>query len=139
MVKMEKILFAPPAILNAFTAVQRLYPDLLTVSYDEEMRWLYQLKDGSAPNFEGKVDVAVLEAGADALTQVPVCFYAMEVTLPDTLNMLWQGFGKETVDPDGYLERPFLFFDKGTNRLDVWKWFEAQHSEFSVAKGGINQ
>lgn len=32
------------------------------------------------------------------------------------------------------IEEQFLHFPVGTNREDIWHWFEAQNSEFSVAK-----
>lgn len=51
----------------------------------------------------------------------------------DDLQELWGQLGNVPVDVDGYLEAPFLHFAVGTDREDVWHWFEAQHPDVSVA------
>ena len=49
-----------------------------------------------------------------------------------TLHHLWKQLGDIPVGDDGATEEPFLHFDEGTDREDIWHWFEAQNPDFSV-------
>lgn len=50
-----------------------------------------------------------------------------------TAQYLWTEFGDTPVDDDGNIEEPFLNFGKGTDREDIWDWFEHEF-DVSVAK-----
>ncbi len=39
-------------------------------------------------------------------------------------KVLWEAFGNIPIDEDDYIEEPFLHFDVGTDRFDIWLWFE---------------
>lgn len=47
---------------------------------------------------------------------------------------LWQALGDRPVDDDGRLEEPFLQFPIGTDREEIWHWFEQSCPGFSVAE-----
>lgn len=37
---------------------------------------------------------------------------------------LWDEFSEIPVDNDDCIERPFLHFKAGTDRFEVWRWFD---------------
>lgn len=45
--------------------------------------------------------------------------------LPDLLR-LWDAFGNTPIDENDRLDEPFLHFERGVAREDVWRWFEAK-------------
>lgn len=46
------------------------------------------------------------------------------------LESLWAEFGDIPMDPDTEkIDAPFLFFDTGTEREDIWHWFDEKHSK----------
>jgi hypothetical protein len=50
--------------------------------------------------------------------------------IPVTVDMLdykilWEKFGDIPIDEDGCIEEPFLDFEKGDDREEIWHWFEA--------------
>ncbi|AMM43581.1 hypothetical protein FDG95_gp410 [Pectobacterium phage vB_PcaM_CBB] len=51
----------------------------------------------------------------------------------DELLKLWQQFSTVSVNDDDEIEESFLHFEKGTDRLEVWKWFENQNPDFKVS------
>lgn len=74
---------ATPEIQAAFDEVKKFFPDLQEVHYGEDLRWCYRLRSGQAPIFpKGRVDVYLLEQGADSLTCVPVTFFEDRPDLP---------------------------------------------------------
>jgi len=46
--------------------------------------------------------------------------------------LLWDSLGKISVSGDA-IEEPFLHFSAGTDRFDIWAWFESECPEFSAA------
>lgn len=51
------------------------------------------------------------------------------------LQRLWKRLGDVPVTEDGqFLDERFLQFEKGTDVITVWHWFEDQHPDFSVAR-----
>lgn len=46
------------------------------------------------------------------------------------LEELWQDFGDIPMDPETEcIEEPFLMFQPGTCRYDIWHWFDERHSK----------
>lgn len=46
------------------------------------------------------------------------------------LEKLWKQFGDLPMDPDTEkIEEPFLSFPAGTDREDIWHWFDERHSK----------
>ncbi|MFD3435261.1 hypothetical protein [Alteromonas macleodii] len=39
-------------------------------------------------------------------------------------EILWGVFSDVTTNDDDYIEQPFLHFDVGTERFEIWLWFE---------------
>jgi hypothetical protein len=134
---LNNIVSAPSAVINAFAGVQRQFGDVMTVSYDSDLRWNYQLADGTSPDFLGKVQVDVLEHGADAVTRTEVVYYREDLTLKEVIIALWQALASVPVNDKDEIERQFLFFHKGDHKFLIWKWFEEAHPDFSVAAGGF--
>ena len=45
------------------------------------------------------------------------------------LEQLWECFGDITVDTDDNIDVDFLVWEKGTDRFDIWHWFDEEHSK----------
>lgn len=52
---------------------------------------------------------------------VDVCQYRYRIA-----KTLWQQLGNVPVNDDGELEEAFLHFESGTDREDIWSWFEEE-------------
>ena len=39
-------------------------------------------------------------------------------------NKLWEKFGDIPINKDEEIEEDFLHFKKGTDRFEIWHWFE---------------
>jgi hypothetical protein len=50
------------------------------------------------------------------------------------LEELWKEFGNVCVDNNDRIDTKWRGFKKGTSRFEVWRWFEDQSKDFSVAK-----
>lgn len=50
------------------------------------------------------------------------------------VKALWVEFGNVPVNHDGDLQAPFLHFAAGSDREDVWQWFDRQLPEVTVAQ-----
>ena len=48
------------------------------------------------------------------------------------LQELWDRLGDTPIDSRDCIEVSFLHFPVGTNRYEIWYWFEEQNPEFSV-------
>ena len=44
----------------------------------------------------------------------------------DKLQKLWEEFSEIPIDDKDRIEKPFLHFEAGTYRFDVWHWFDEQ-------------
>ena len=75
----QKTKIIPFAVKKAFEHVKSIYPAVTQVAFDEDQRWLYSDASGDAPDFEGKVNVDLLELAADALDYFPVTFTEDEI------------------------------------------------------------
>lgn len=63
------------AVELAFQDVKRHFPDVVTVSFDEEACWQFADSEGNAPIFEGTdIDTSLLEDAANTVIAVPVSF-----------------------------------------------------------------
>ncbi len=45
----------------------------------------------------------------------------------ETLERFWDIFGNTPVDDDGIIQESFLWWRKGTNREDIWHWFDERY------------
>lgn len=45
------------------------------------------------------------------------------------LEKLWNDLGDIPINENEEIEEPFLFFDEGTLREDIWKWFDENYSK----------
>lgn len=50
----------------------------------------------------------------------------------DELKELWNLLSDVPVDADGCLDEEFIGFEKGTDRLDVWLWFDRHYEGGAV-------
>lgn len=50
------------------------------------------------------------------------------------LTDLWEKFGNIAINNNDEIESQFLHFEKGTDRFEIWHWFEEQNPRFSVGK-----
>lgn len=41
-----------------------------------------------------------------------------------TLPQLWEKFSEIPIDNDDCITEPFMFFEAGTYRFDIWHWFD---------------
>lgn len=49
-----------------------------------------------------------------------------------TLIELWDLFGDIPIDRNDKIEQKFLSFPIGSDRFDIWAWFETQNPEFKI-------
>lgn len=47
---------------------------------------------------------------------------------------LWELLGDTPINDDGEIDEPFLTFPIGTQREEIWHWFEDTFPGFSVAE-----
>jgi hypothetical protein len=50
----------------------------------------------------------------------------------DAASLLWHFFGDTPIDENECIDEPFLHFDTGTDRFDIWHWFE-DYFDVSIA------
>jgi len=50
------------------------------------------------------------------------------------LKELWKELGDIPINDDEEIDVPFLDFEKGTDRYEIWHWFEEQNEDFIVGK-----
>ena len=44
------------------------------------------------------------------------------------IKKLWQKLGDIPIDKDENIEETFLHFNIGTNRFEIWHWFEEEYN-----------
>lgn len=64
--------------------------------------------------------------------KLPLSYFAEKADLASA-QVLWFELGNVPVDEDANLDEEFLWFEKGTDREEVWHWFE-EHYDLSVAE-----
>lgn len=83
-----------------------------------------------SPLYESKVEgykFECLECDED--------FYGFEQYDDDSLKRLWEEFGDVPIDydrpdyPDGVIENDWYIFKAGTERMEIWHWFDKYHSK----------
>lgn len=42
----------------------------------------------------------------------------------EKLKKLWEDFSEIPIDNNDCIEKPFMHFEVGTYRFDVWHWFD---------------
>lgn len=47
--------------------------------------------------------------------------------VPEALEMFWDELGNVPVNDDGILQESFLWWPKGTDREDIWHWFDEKY------------
>lgn len=53
-----------------------------------------------------------------------------ETGIPDEqLKLLWVYFGDVPMNEQEEIEEPFLGFEAGTDRMDIWHWFDEHYSK----------
>lgn len=45
------------------------------------------------------------------------------------LEAFWAELGNIPQNENDEIDEPFYFFEKGTERMDVWQWFDRKHSK----------
>lgn len=48
-------------------------------------------------------------------------------------KLLWERLGNISIDDNENIDEPFIFFEKGTDRFEIWHWFE-EHYNVSIAE-----
>ena len=89
------------------------------------------------PKKENAVHIAVVGMEKGALDRKEIALLLDALTNIDTLaerdahlEELWADFGNAPMDPDTEkLEADFHIFPEGTDREDVWHWFDERHSK----------
>lgn len=84
----------PDAVVTAFWHVKAAFPEVTQVTYDEEGRWLFTDATGNAPDFEGCIDVGLLEAAAESLTTLPITLTWVEIRKQSESNNLFAPWGE---------------------------------------------
>lgn len=47
----------------------------------------------------------------------------------EVLEFLWERLGEIPVNDDGEIEEDFMGYEEGTNREDIWSWFDENYSK----------
>ena len=47
--------------------------------------------------------------------------------VPEAMETFWDELGNVPVDDDGILQESFLWWPKGTDREDIWHWFDDKY------------
>lgn len=42
----------------------------------------------------------------------------------EELNLLWSRLGQISINADDEIEEDFYFWEKGTDRFEIWHWFD---------------
>lgn len=126
----------------ALRHVNSVYPEVTQVFYGADGCWLFCDEEFEAPNFKipGQIDIGLLEDAADAADADKgfPCAYRL-LTLAD-YYAYWDMLSDIPVADvhdefeDCAIEQPFLHFPAGTDREEIWHWFEAQHPDFVVGE-----
>ena len=128
------------AVQKALRHVNRHFPEVTQVFFGADGSWLFCDEDFNAPNDKDNIlDTWLLEDAADAAEEHKgfPCAYRL-LTLRDYYRW-WDQLGDIPVSEGkgdveaGAIEQPFLHFPAGTRSEEIWRWFEAQHPDFSVS------
>ncbi len=118
----------PSAIVKALHAVREAFPDVDRVRFDRDLRWRFMSKDGSAPDFMGKIDVGLLEDAADAVgdmgVDLPLTFQ-MPLASPSAQDKLtWTNDDAREADAEGW---NIFSVERGEGHdFDLERWDEAE-------------
>ena len=52
----------------------------------------------------------------------------------NTLKELWGKLGDIPINDNEEIDEDFLHFKKGTDRYEIWRWFEEQNEDFIIGK-----
>ena len=55
----------------------------------------------------------------------------MQAVNPHTdreIEQLWQSFGNTPITDSDETDAPFLHFETGTDKFEIWHWFDANHT-----------
>jgi hypothetical protein len=55
------------------------------------------------------------------------------------LKKLWELFGNVPIDDDENIDIDFADWEKGTYRMDIWHWFDEEHSKGVAWLSGIGK
>lgn len=58
---------------------------------------------------------------------------------PEALETFWNELGDIPVDDDGIIQESFLWWPKGTDREDIWHWFDGKYPGGVVNLMGIGE
>lgn len=62
-------------------------------------------------------------------------FYFFEQYNDSRLEKIWEDFGDVLIDydnedyPDGIIEEDWFIFEAGTDRMEIWHWFDEHYSK----------
>lgn len=125
-------------IERALMHIASIHPSVTQVVYGDDLRWCYSDAKGVPVTFGKVEDIGLLEDAADeagdrTLQNVVIKLPARTMTV---LCGLWNELADVPTTDDECLDGAFLHFEKGTEVVDVWHWFEAQNPAFIIGKAG---
>ena len=56
-----------------------------------------------------------------------ICTIKDILVSPESLETFWSELGDIPVNDDGIIQEPFLWWPKGTDREDIWHWFDERY------------
>lgn len=57
----------------------------------------------------------------------------------ETLERFWAELGDIQIDDDGIIQESFLWWPKGTDREDIWHWFDKMYPDGVVKLMGLEE
>lgn len=55
----------------------------------------------------------------------------------EELEQLWDEFANVAIDEDDCITQDFHTFDTGTDRNEIWQWFDQNHSKGTAYLSGL--
>lgn len=109
---------------------------LMSDYYGGNCASLAQLFDDDKDNWASKIEKAVVGTMSVQETVTPGTMLLIEIKADEKskkdseLEELWKKFGDIPMNPETErIEEDFLNFPAGTERMDIWHWFDEQHSK----------
>ena len=85
---------------------------------NEDSEFVHFVRKITVENEDEEPSITTIEEAKDYIRE-----YCNNLDFYDE-ELFWEALGNVTVNEDDELDDDFLIFDKGTDKFEVWMWFE---------------
>lgn len=78
------------------------------------------------PQADGNAMSDMLKEAADVIEMYDINLREYGA-VPEAMEMFWDKLGDIPVNDDGIIQESFLWWPEGTNREDIWHWFDEKY------------